>query len=308
MLKSVYRNFKIKQYLRHNSPIILYHQIYPKPVSSGSIGHVVELDKFEQQIDQITKRHKILFVDELFERLEKGEPMKGLASITFDDGMTSVFDYALPFLEERNIPTTVFLNSNYVNGGIFWRNLVAMIIKENLEEDFVSFAGVVCRNISPNNFYKDSKNTEKVNQIDLLEAMKEFLNKIRGNDIVDKGAASLNVLRRWATPLVQYGNHTANHFIMAGLSFNDQLKEILEVAEFLKNNFARENISNTFAIPFGDDGSYNDDTIRALKKCGYNRILPSQSADYLRGKIPNSERQGLFFYNRFMPRQDTRFY
>lgn len=67
-------------------------------------------------------RWGIRFVDleELTERLIAGEDLKGLASVTFDDGLASVHHHGLPILRQLGLPATVFAVSGSLGRSPSW--------------------------------------------------------------------------------------------------------------------------------------------------------------------------------------------
>src|SRR6056300_1185440 len=93
-------------------------------------------------------------------------------------------------------------------------------------------------------------------------------------------------------PLISYGNHSANHYVMSSLNKDQQLNEILECKNFLDEFLV--NKSNVFCIPFGGKDSFNEQTISILNKLNYKFILLSENK---LNKIRNNNQ-----IERFMPK------
>lgn len=65
---------------------------------------------FERQLDYLMNNGDFLSLDRAVELLERNEPINGrFFCITFDDGLRSCYDHALPILAERKIPAAFFI-------------------------------------------------------------------------------------------------------------------------------------------------------------------------------------------------------
>ena len=63
------------------------------------------------------------------------------------------------------------------------------------------------------------------------------------------------------------GSHTESHTLLTRLSYREQLKELKNSKIFLEK-IINKNI-DTFCYPFGGKTSYNDNTLKILKKLKY---------------------------------------
>ena len=57
---------------------------------------------------------------EIAERLRRGEPVDGLAALTFDDALVGVRRRAMPVLEDEQAPATVFVVTDALGGPASW--------------------------------------------------------------------------------------------------------------------------------------------------------------------------------------------
>jgi len=73
--------------------------------------------------------------------------------------------------------------------------------------------------------------------------------------------------------LVNYGNHTANHYLLSSLSKEEQYEEIIKCKKFLDGQDINQ--SKIFCIPFGGMNSFNKDTLSNLNDLNYETILKS---------------------------------
>lgn len=92
--------------------IFVYHDVSARDSAQYSELYSTEPGRFKEQIEFIRENFEIVSLNEIVSRPSKNA--KRLAAITFDDGFISVKDAAMPFLESRQIPFTVFLNSTAI--------------------------------------------------------------------------------------------------------------------------------------------------------------------------------------------------
>lgn len=78
------------------------------------------LVEFKQKIDILHNQgYQFISLTEAFERLKKDRfRRKKYAVLTFDDGYKSLLEI-LPWLEEQNIPATLFISGKYLDGKSF---------------------------------------------------------------------------------------------------------------------------------------------------------------------------------------------
>ena len=111
-------------------PIYTYHQIVESP-SEIEIDYMQTTYKnLNKQIDGLIKigYTPITYQDLVdYKNGEKAIPKRSCI-ITFDDGYTSVYEYAYPLIKEKNISITLFIVNNLVgtNGYMTWEQLQEM--------------------------------------------------------------------------------------------------------------------------------------------------------------------------------------
>lgn len=253
----------------NSNPIFLYHAVFdrmPKNIQDGL--HNVTPEILFEQLSYIKKHYEIISVDDYLELRDKN----GYACITFDDGYKSVLDYGLPVIESLNLPITIFLNTSSFEGKAFWRDKVRFIINNNLVEEFKNFATTLIR-ANGQDFYNYTKNKNN-NSIIVENEINKFIeykniNSNQLSHLFDSKRCLIN------HPLISYGNHSHNHYVMSSLSFDEQFQEISNAKKFLINSGI--NHSKVFSLPFGRMDDFNDDTINILENEGYDAMLMSQN-------------------------------
>ena len=108
-------------------PILGYHRIGP---SRGDHVPSVSAEAFERQLAFLARRHyRVLSLQELADRLDRGEPMpRHSAVITFDDGYEETSTVAWPLLKRFKFPAAVFVTPGEVGraGFVTWEQIQAM--------------------------------------------------------------------------------------------------------------------------------------------------------------------------------------
>ena len=260
--------FPIRLISRNFNPIILYHSLGLSTNFDKNIDHV-NLQNLEFQLKAVKKYWNFVKIDEYIQAKNK----KGLTCLTIDDGYKNVLEESLEIFEKLKIPITIFINSSTFKGKIFWRDKVRYLIKNKLIDQFIK-QSLIFKKEHSSIFYSISKNPqfnsiEVEKEIDKFFLEKNFNMKLGNSLCFDDKKYLIN------HPLITYGNHSANHYVMSSLNKEQQLNEILECKNFL-NKFDI-NKSKVFCIPFGGKETFNMDTISILNKLNYQVILLSEN-------------------------------
>ena len=93
---------------------IMFHGFHHEIVDFGSSG-TVSANVLDKAITKVGKK-SILSPEEWIERTVKGNLPNDSVCLTFDDGLRSQIDFALPVLESHNLKAFWFVNSAPLNG------------------------------------------------------------------------------------------------------------------------------------------------------------------------------------------------
>jgi peptidoglycan/xylan/chitin deacetylase (PgdA/CDA1 family) len=140
----------------------------------------------------------------------------------------------------------------------------------------------VRHSITPMEFYQKSKDPKVFKSSDVEVWLNDYLEYkgIEPKNIFNDMYLDKNDMKQH--PLVDFGNHTENHFMMSSLDKEKQFQEIENAQIYLRN--LGISLSKSFAIPFGNQGSYNNHTLAAASELGYKTILLAQ-ADRVSGLV-----------------------
>jgi peptidoglycan/xylan/chitin deacetylase (PgdA/CDA1 family) len=240
--------------------------------------HNVKPEELYKQIKWLKKYFDIVEVDSLF---SNDSDISGKAAITFDDGYQSVFREAFPVMKTLNVPATVFINGISLEGKHFWRDKIRFLINTSRVVDFLKYHHRFFDqvNISPENFFLATKNPDYNSKI-INGLVDDYLEK---NKItMDTTPFCVNTTNHLIQdPLISYGNHTYNHYVMSSLEADQQEEEIKKNINLLKRLNVKQ--SNIFSIPFGRNKDFNEDTIHLIKKYNYKGFLYSRNAINIKG-------------------------
>lgn len=100
---------------RHHASILMYHHISaetPRSTSTDPEIFIEHLDLLEELGFEVWSLPRVA------EHLKASKPMPGkVAVLTFDDAYISVYDTAMPIMQARKLPFTIFVNATPINQG-----------------------------------------------------------------------------------------------------------------------------------------------------------------------------------------------
>lgn len=233
-------------------------------------------EHFAAQIDTISKKFRIINTQELVELIDKkvtiSEP---LAMITFDDGYEDNFKNAFPILNAHGIPATFFLPTNFIGTtSIPWWDEAAWLVK-NSKVDQILLSGhsepIPIRSddlaFSIRQVLRHFKDDTSISIDEKLRELEKACRCEYTNDEAESEIMSWDQVRIMLKSGMDIGSHTQSHRILSHLSLEEQKKELAESKAVLESE--TQSIISTLAYPVGGLDSYDSDTIRIAKECGY---------------------------------------
>lgn len=124
--------------LRRKVVVLAYHRVLtPEQLArtSSQEGMVVEDQTFARHLEVISRRFKVLSLNEFTDHLVSRRPFDGpCCLITFDDGWIDNFENALPMLRERKLPAVMFLPVNFIGRSrLFPREALTHLLVRTVE-------------------------------------------------------------------------------------------------------------------------------------------------------------------------------
>ncbi len=95
--------------------VLIYHHVSTKTPASTSVTP----EQFARHVELIAERKRtVVPLQQILDALAKGRPFEpGALAITFDDASASLLDSAIPLLEKRGWPYTIFASTEAVDRG-----------------------------------------------------------------------------------------------------------------------------------------------------------------------------------------------
>lgn len=257
---------------RSELTIFMYHGVVRDPLPVPDWCFVTE-DRFERQLRHIRRHFDVRPLDDALQRLQRGQLQKPTAAVTFDDGLSSVHDLALPLLEHYRVPATVFLVTELVGGcqTLWWCELVQAVgtttaLSVQWRQREVPLTTALERRAFLRAVQVELK---ELPHEALLEHVRQLVTQLRPSPAP---AVAFPVLDRPAVAqladhdLVDLGAHTCTHPILTRVPRQRAQHEIersVAATEELSGRPCR-----LFAYPNGGPGDLDDGVVEMVAKSG----------------------------------------
>lgn len=113
--------------------VLMYHRILPAQDARSSAeepGMCVTPEVFAMHLAQLRHYFTPMFLSDWVAKSRRGEALPARAcAVTFDDGWRDNLEYALPLLQQAQVPATLFAVAEKIGTDFqFWPNLVANLL------------------------------------------------------------------------------------------------------------------------------------------------------------------------------------
>lgn len=256
--------------------IFLYHDVTCAP-SAFSRDHNLNVspERFRQQVRMIIEDFDVISPLDL-DAPSKGRPR---TLITFDDGLPSYFEEALPILEEFNCPSLIFLNIAPMEGEVFWSGLVTFLSRSPEFQEFAKSWGIessnlflLCTPLMVDEFLS------RVDRQMVFRQAREYYGRFSSFRHLEQAQTSR---------LCFFGSHLYNHFNAKSLTEPDLRQAYLKNHERLSKY---PNYISLFSYPFGQPGTCYDS--------GTDKLIESLGAKWIFSAYPLPNRPNSKFLNR----------
>ena len=252
--------------------IFLYHSIVDDtaPSERWCLGQALPSCSFQRQVRWLARTFSLVSLSEYLEAKRKArEPLRRLATLTFDDGVGSTFRRVYPFLRANQIPAAFFVSTGHLEGGrlLWFCYLNALCFEKGYETVSCNGRSFRLRTLS-----------ERIEARRALEAQarrrgdpSDFTRELEETyplppDLqTEYGGMSYEELRLAADcGNLEIGSHTITHPFLSQMSPTGQAQQIIESQRTLSQRTGRP--IRYFAHPAGD---YDRETLRLLKEAGF---------------------------------------
>lgn len=246
--------FLLQAKKKQHVSILTYHRVLPAADWMRPVEPIVS--DFEWQMELLSQHFNPVSLSDALAMLEYGELPDRAVCVTFDDGYANNEECALPILKKFCIPATVFVATDFLNGGRMWNDTVieALRVAEGEVLDLVGMgldkypirditerrkaAGIIIREIK---HWPPEKRAEAVSAIEsMVDPLPEGMMMTDGQVISLKNNG------------VEIGAHTKSHPILSTLGLNQVRDEVVESKNYLEDLLGTE--VKYFAYPNGRPG------------------------------------------------------
>lgn len=239
---------------------LLYHAVEDKNCShTAGLGMSISPKVFRQHLDYYQRHYHLMSMQEVV----AGKTAAGAAVLTFDDGYASVGEHAVPALEERGIPATVYLIGKALDGGMVWVN--------QLNHALNSYPQVTMAIV---NAFPGLENAERHNAIYLVQTrftparIEQLIARLEATLPLQTNQPKLFLskddVRALKSRGISFGFHSNDHYNLQ-LCTEATLRQQLDCSDL-------DDLldSRTFAYPFGYCGDREADRLEAR---GFQRAM-----------------------------------
>lgn len=274
---------------------IIYHRVLKD--SNSLYPFEPNIKQFEAQIKLFSSLFKCLTITDAITLLKENRLPWNALCITFDDGYRDFYNNAFPVLEKYNVPATMYVTTDCLNGQPLWNEtLHAIILNDENNVIDCSFCGLGVHKLSHHSdrirlCLSIESSIKYLKYYDRIEIIKNLYNMYPcsvPNDIMltKEHIVSLD------NAGIEIGSHTLSHPIFTHIPDDLSYKEINESKEILESILNKP--VNSFAYPNGKaETDYNQIHINLVQKAGYTSAL-----SYL---TDSSQSFDLFQIPRFSP-------
>jgi peptidoglycan/xylan/chitin deacetylase (PgdA/CDA1 family) len=255
--------------------IIMYHGVTAERLPTFNWCHL-DVSEFEKQIDFLTSEYTILPLSEIVERMKQRRPLpRATVGLTFDDGFRNVATTALPILERRQVPATVFLVTSLVGTNqpawpdrLFFSFLQTRRHSIRFGDREYPLSTVEQRAGACAAVESRLKQTDQAEKEERLAELKETIGWPEvppESPLATMGWEEVERLSR--TGLVQFGSHTHSHPILARCTEEEQRRQLQVSREVLQE---RKLSWGLLAYPNGFPSDFSSRTKALLNELGYD--------------------------------------
>ena len=264
--------------------ILMYHRVLTSAEKQPFFfqpGMFVTEASFEKQIVFLKDRFELVFLEELVDKILKGEDIGGHCAITFDDGWRDNYTDAFPVLEKYQVPATIFLATGFVGTDrMFWPEELCYYLdrrKVNKSDCIGAPSAFICfvEEISKCGRYERGMFFDRC--IEILKGYSpgernEILGHYRAILMVEPFPRQMlswdEVLDMNASGLVRFGAHTVNHEILDQVPLQKARDEIFKAHAEIEHRLGGR--VSTFAYP---NGNHSESIRMVVAESGFSSAV-----------------------------------
>jgi peptidoglycan/xylan/chitin deacetylase (PgdA/CDA1 family) len=263
-------------FFRKKLSILMYHGVVRTPLEVPDWCFVSE-DNFSRQMDYLSRHFRVVPLGQAARELREDCISEPTVVITFDDGYQNVHDVAFPILAGYKLPSTVFINTAFINTAqTVWFCLLNQAIAETKQTE-LSWGDEV---FDLSNTASKARSSARLQSLvkrlphaELLEKVAEIREALGIRTPMEVAAGSPfrmldnhSIVAMSASGLVEFGAHTATHTILTRVDETRARQEITSSIEDTQRLTGKP--CRSFAYPNGQPRDYNAAMVEFLADSG----------------------------------------
>ena len=263
--------------LKSRLTILIHHRVLP--ARDALQPNVITAAGFWRHIDLIDSCFRILPLSEAVTRLREGTLPSRAACITFDDGYADNVTVALHILQQRGLPATFFVASDYLDGGRMFNDTLTEAVRAAPDGRYDA------RDMELGCYALDSVESRVQAIDDLIKWVKYLPPKLRQERVArvaerlcgdkplpDNLMMTSDQLLALRDAGMEIGAHTASHPILAQQSDEEARADILRGKQRLEEILGER--VRLFAYPNGRPGlDYRLSHVRMVEELGFDAAV-----------------------------------
>ncbi len=263
---------------------VMYHYVRPDNKEYMHFNNL-NLNQFKRQLDYFEKEYGFISQQDYINAIKKKKNIDGVV-LTFDDGFKDHYTYVLPELKARGLWALFYISTgiyaerkllnvhrvHYLKGKYGARQILDEITHD-IKDYMLDHKKIkeFDKEIYLQSSYEEDE--KKLRRLLNYYIKYEYLNPILDRLMKklfdeDKLFDEVYLNTGEIKDLVMNGNivgsHTLSHSVLSRLSYSEQQIEIEESFNFIDKIVFQE--YKSFCFPYGYSTSYNNDTLKILKK------------------------------------------
>ena len=297
--------------------ILTLHHVRPENDAAFHPNRILEItpEFLEAMIGEMRRMEiDLISLDEMAQRLKRGDTGRRFVCITFDDGYRDNKQFAYPILKAHKVPFAIYVPSSFItrSGELWWLALETLIASNNeisLDMDGARRLFSLRSTEEKEDAFAEIYWWLRSQSSDLV--IRNTMRVVCGRYGVDVRLFCDELCMTWsdlaelaADPLVTIGAHTVNHPFLAKMPIEKAREEIENGAQALMVRLGKR--PQHFSFPFGDAESAGPREFALAAELGFQTavttrpgVLFAEHRDHLTA-LPRISLNGTYQDERFI--------
>lgn len=261
---------------------LTYHSVIPESEKFQRYDYrnCVTTRHFDRQIKILKNLYDVVSIEDLSQIFASGRIDGRYAFISFDDGFTNNFKYALPVLKENNVPAVFYINTGYIGKNrLLWTEFItaaliftavkSLSLTLNREHlfDLSTPAGQLKASVEIRNYLKQKTFSEAEEIMALIKKQTGTENLNPEIDADRYRFMNWDEVQAMSDLGMIIGSHTHEHMLLNMIP-EEQAETELTISKKLIEDHTGQ-VCRHFSYPNGSPGNFGQNHFRLLERLGY---------------------------------------